>query len=123
MANGFIMGRRTTPGGGGEWFSTSIDVPRLNGTIWHDEGYMNEGIVTMYTISYPLTFQGRTFNDRNELISACGGPQNILVASGNPFVYISKGRTYWENTFVFSDSPVNSQIPAFTLYIYVRFVN
>lgn len=110
-------------GGGGEWFSTSIDVPQLIGTLWHDEGYMNEGVVAMYKISYPLTFQGRTFNDRNELISACGGVQNILVASDNPFVYISKGRTYWENTFVFSDSLVNSRIPAFTLYIYVRFVN
>lgn len=98
-------------------------MPQLNGTIWHDEGYMNEGTVTRYTISYPLTFQGRTFNDRNELFSACGGSQNILVASGNPFVYISKGRANWENTFVFSDSLVNSQIPAFTLYICVRFVN
>lgn len=98
-------------------------MPQLNGTIWHDEDYMNEGAVAMYRISYPLTFQGRTFNDRNELFSACGGSQNILVASGNTFVYISKGRTSWENTLVFSDSPVNNQIPAFTLYIYVRFVN
>lgn len=121
MANGFILGKRT-PSGGGEWSFTTIEVPRLSGKSWWEDGTMNVGVLADYTITYPLTFKDRTFNNRTELLAAVGSWGNVLLSSDDPSVFPSKGISQWESCRIFSIDMATTTLP-FTLYVYAKFTD
>ena len=108
--------------GGGEWSFTTIEVPRLSGNLWGDEGNMNIGVFAEYTIAYPLTFKDRTFDNRNELLAAVGSWGNVLLSSDNPSVSPFKGISQWESCRIFSFDTDTITLP-FTLYVYARFTD
>ena len=83
---------------------------------------MNMGVFANYTITYPLTFKDRTFNNRNELLAAVGSWENVLLSSDNPSVSPFRGISQWESCRIFSFDATTTTLP-FTLYVYARFAD
>ena len=123
MANGFVFGKGRTPSVGvGEWSFTTIEVPQLSGNLWWEDGTMNMGVLADYTITYPLTFKDRTFNNRTKLLAAVGSWGNVLLSSDDPSVSPFKGISQWESCRIFSFDTATTISP-FTLYVYAKFTD
>ena len=124
MANGMIMGGRPSGGNGRGWEVAAGNIPSLNFNemlLKQDGAYY--GGIARYQIPYPLVFQTRTFSNSYDVITAAGGDVNILLASSDVRILVSKGLSAWDYVQIVAIDVDDTFTSPFDLYVFARFVD
>lgn len=132
MANGFVLGRRNTPGGG--WEAATVTLSSGTSEMYNQyfnsntRKYLNRKSVYMIGLSYPLNFPSRTINSYQELLTAVGNElSNIQYAMDNQDISAIIGfmgsTQAKDGGYAIVEGSTAGPFPGGTLYIFAKFVD